>query len=172
MDLRTETTSKTSLLVEWSLSETNFCDSLGLFSLYIMFGEYEYLAGTTREHFFDILELVPLVNYTVRVDLKYPYSALIISATTHHLLVLIGDSIPPNTNTQSSSSGNTTVFPTDTPLNISYTIYAFLGVLVPIAAILILVLIICLLIVCIMKIRKMTSHFPEVHTNEIYVPAS
>ena len=55
-DLRTETTSKTSFLVESSLSETNFCDSLGLFSLYIMFGEYEYLAGTTREHFFDILE--------------------------------------------------------------------------------------------------------------------
>ena len=176
--MRTETTSKTSLFVEWSLSEVNFCDSLGLFSVYFMFGKYESLAGTTKAHFLEILELVALVNYTVRVELQFPYSSLIISATTHHLLALNGDTIPPNTNTQSTSSCITTVFPTQTHPDISYAIFAFLAVLVLLAAILILVLLICVLIVCAMKIRTKrkakqsngndTSQFPLANPNEIY----
>ena len=180
--MRTETASKTSILVEWSLSETNPLDSQGLFSVYFMIGRYENLAGTTKSHFFEILELAPLVNYTVRVDLKYPYSSLIISATTHHLLALNGDTSSPdvgalgNTDIQPTSSCNTTVFPPDTQPSISYTMYTFIAVLVILVAILILVLLICVLIVCSMKIRTKRkanpcndrTQFPQAHTNEIY----
>ena len=181
-DLTTETSSKTSIQVEWSLSETNSYDSQGLFSVYLIFGRYENLAGTTKDKFFEIQELVLHGNYTVRVDLKYPYSALIISATTHHLLALNGDTIAPdvgalgNTDIQPTSSCNTTVFPTDTQPSISYTMYTFIAVLVILAAILILVLLICVFIVCAMKIRTKRkanpcndrTQFPQAHTNEIY----
>ena len=180
--MRTETASKTSILVEWSLSETNPYDSQGLFSVYFMFGKYENLAGTTKDQFFEILQLVPLGNYTVRVDLKYPFSALIISATTHHLLALNGDSNPPdvggmgNTDFHSTSSGNTTVFPTYTQPNIPYIMYTFIAVTVILLAILIMVLLICVFIVCAMKIRTKRksnpcndrTQFPLAHTNRIY----
>ena len=93
--MRAETSSRTSMRVTWSLLETNPYDSQGIFSVYFLFGGYEVLAGTSKDYFFDILGLVYSVDYTVRVELQYPHSSFITSATTHHLLSLVKTPIPP-----------------------------------------------------------------------------
>ena len=93
-DLTAETSSNNSMLVKWSLSESNSYDSEGTFSVYFRFGDYDIFAGRTKDHFFEILGLVSHVKYNVRVELKYPYSGIIISATTHHLLIVTLDTNP------------------------------------------------------------------------------
>ena len=136
MYLTTETTSHSSMLVAWSLSEINSYNSEGTFSVYFEFGNFEIFAGTTKNHSLEITGLAPNFNYTVRVDLRYPYSAYVISATTHHLLSLSGDTNPSdvallgNTDSQSTNPGTTTEFPTNTEPSISYTMYTFIAVLV------------------------------------------
>ena len=80
-DLRTESTGSSSIMVKWSLSESNLYDSEGTFSVYFGFGNFDILAGTTKDLFFEISGLVQNVNYTLRVELLYPYSTHIISAT-------------------------------------------------------------------------------------------
>ena len=93
----------------------------------------------------------------MRVELQFPYSSLIISATTYHLLALNGDTNAPdvgglgNTDFQSTSSGNTTVFLTDTQPNMPYTMYTYIAVTVILVAILIMVIFICVFIMCAMK---------------------
>ena len=172
-------------MVKWSLSESNSYDSEGTFSVYYGFGNVDILAGTTKDLFFEISGLVQNVNYTLRVELLYPYSAHIISAATHHLLALNGDTNPTdlaqldNNDTQSTNTGtaySTTELPTNTETIISYTMYTFIAVLVIFVILLILALLMCVLIMCAMKRRtsnKLNSRehqiqFSQAHANEIY----
>ena len=151
-------------MVKWSLSESNLYDSEGTFSVYFGFGNFDILAGTTKDLFFEISGLVQNVNYTLRVELLYPYSTHIISATTHHLLAL------------NKSTAYITEFPTNTERIISYTMYMFIAVLVIFIILLILALFMCVLIVCAMKRRRSNKlnsrehqiQFPHAHANEIY----
>ena len=86
--LRIKVASKTSLRLEWSLSERNTYDSQGLFSVFVNSGDSEKLAGTTKNHFYLIHGLEHNKFYTVRVELHYPFSPLISKAITHqHLAV-------------------------------------------------------------------------------------
>ena len=170
------------MLVKWSLSESNSYDSEGTFSVYFGFGEFDILAGTTKDHFFEILGLVSHVKFNVRVELKYPYSGLIISATTHHLLVVTTGTNPTdlgrlgNSDIKPTSPSTTTEATTNSKPTLSYTMYAFIAVVVILVAILLLVLFICVFIVCAMKrnrknIVNSPSHrfqLPQVHANEIY----
>lgn len=165
----------------WSLSECNSYDSEGIFSVFLGIGEFEILVGTTKDRLFEVSGLVPNINYQVRVELKYPYSSLIIPATTHHLLSLDGDNNTPdvnlldNTDTQSTNPGSTTDLPTNTEPSISYTMYAFIAVFVILLAILILVLLICVFIVCAMKRRgksnvntcKHQLQLPNTYENDV-----
>ena len=149
------------------MSETNSYDSQGLFSVYFMLGEYENLAGITKGHFYEIEGLFPTANYIIRVELMYPHSALISSATTQHLLVLSEDTNP----TDAAALGNTTtVLPTNSQLNTSYMMYTIIAVLVILVAILLLTLLVCVLIVCALKIRTKSkaSPFPKAHTDDVY----
>ena len=171
-------------MVRWSLSESNSYDSEGTFSVYFGFGNFEILAGTTKDLFLEISGLVLIGNYTLRVELLYPYSAHIISATTHHLLALNGDTNPTdvakldNTDTHSTYPGTaytTTELPTNTEPIISYTMYTFIAMLVIFITLLILALLMCVLIVCAMRSRrnklnprKHQIQFPQEHANEIY----
>ena len=186
IDLRAETTSQNSMLVAWGLSEVDLYN-FGTFSVYFGFGKFEFFAGTTKYLFFELEELVSNGNYTIRVELQYPYSALVISSTTHHFLSLSGDTIPITTN--AAALGNTDTLSTDQqdttteiPTNSEQsssntTMYAIISVVVIFVAILLLILIIlCVFILCVVKRRsggKMDSlnkpmHFPQVHANEIY----
>ena len=144
-DLRAETYNTSSMLVSWSLSESNSYDSEGEFSIYLGFGNLETLAGKTKSLFFEILGLAQNFNYTVRVELQYPYSALIISATTHHLLALSGG-INPN------------VVKIE-PIT-SFQMYTFIAVIVTFITILIFVLLICIFIPCAMKRRRRSKVNP------------
>ena len=172
-------------MVEWSLSESNSYDSEGTFSVYFGFGNLEILAGTTKDLFFEISGLVPFGNYTLRVELLYPFSAHIISVTTHHLLAFNGDTNPTdvaqldNNDTQSTNTSTaytTSDLPTNTETIISYTLYTFITMLAIFVILLILALLICVLIMCAMKRRrskKLNSRehqiqFSQAHANEIY----
>ena len=172
-------------MVKWSLSESNSYDSEGTFSVYYGFGNVDILAGTTKDLFFEISGLVQNVNYTLRVELLYPYSAHIISATTHHLLAFNGDTNPTdvvqldNNDTQSTNTGtaySTTELPTNIETIISYTMYAFIAVLVIFVTLQILALLICVLIMCAMKRRRSKklnsrehqTQSPQAHVNEIH----
>ena len=150
-------------MVEWSLSESNSYDSEGTFSVYFGFGNFEILAGTTKVLFFEISGLVLYGNYTLRVELLYPYSAHIISATTHFLLAFNGDTNPTdvaqldNNDTQSTNTSTaytTTELPTNIEPIISYTMYTFITMLAIFVILLILALLICVLIMCAMKRRR------------------
>ena len=184
-DLRTESSSKSSIMVKWSLSESNSYDSEGTYSVYFGFGNFEILAGTTKDLFFEISGLVQNVNYTLRVELLYPYSAHIISAATHHLLSLNGDTNPTdvtpldNNDTQSTNTGtaySTTELPTNSETIISYTVYTLIVVLIIFVILLLLALLKCALIMCSMKRRISNKLNPREHqiqfsqalANEIY----
>ena len=157
------------MLVKWSLSESNSYDSEGTFSVYFGFGEFDILAGTTKDHFFEILGLVSHVKFNVRVELKYPYSGIIISATTHHLLALTNP-------TDFGHPDATTGLPINSNLVLFYMLCIFIAILIILVTILILVLLICVFIACAMK-RYMRSKVnsqnhkiqsPHVHAKEIY----
>ena len=170
------------MLVKWSLSESNSYDSEGTFSVYFGFGDFDILAGTTKDHFFEILGLVSHVKFNVRVELRYPYSGLIISATTHHLLVVTTDTNPtdlgrleksdikptyPSTSTEATTNSKPTS---------SSAMYAVIPVVVIIVAILLLVLFICVFIVCAVRMKRHKKNkvnspchlLPHVHSNEMY----
>ena len=184
-DLRTESASKSSIMVEWSLLESNSYDSEGTFSVYYGFGNIDILTGTTKDLFFEISGLVQNVNYTLRVELLYPYSAHIISATTHHLLAFNGDTNPtdvaPLDNKDTQSTNTSTAYTTSDLLTnteriISYTMYTLIAVLVIIVILLILALLMCVSIMCAMKKRRSNKlnsrehqiQFSQAHANEIY----
>ena len=170
------------MLVAWSFSETYSYHLEGTFSVYFEFGNFEIFAGTTKNLSLEITGLVPNVNYTVRVEFKYRYSAYVISATTHHLLALNGGTNPPdvalldNTDSQLTNPGTATEFPTNTEPSISYTMYTFIAVLAMFVTMLILVLVICIFIVCAMKRSRRNKvnscnnqiQLPQIHGNEIY----
>ena len=175
--MRTESSSKSSIMIEWSLSENNSYDSEGTFSVYFGFGNFEFLAGTTKDLFFEISGLVQNVDYTLRVELLYPYSIHFISATTHHLLAFNGDTNSTDV-AQSTNTGTayTTELPTNTEPILSYTMYTFIAVLVIFVILLILALFMCVLIMCAMKRRRSNKlnsrelqiQLPQADANEIY----
>ena len=151
------------------MSESNWYDSEATFSVYFGFGNFDILAGTTKDLFFEISGLVQNVNYTLRVELLYPYSAHIISAKTHHLLALSGDTNPTdvapldNTDTQSTNTGTayTTELPTIPEAIILYTMYTLIAVLVIIVILLMLALLICVFIMFAMKRRRSKKLNPQ-----------
>ena len=161
-------------MVEWSLSESNSYDSEGTFSVYFGFGNFEILAGTTKVLFFEISGLVLYGNYTLRVELLYPYSAHIISATTHHLLAFNGDTNP--TDVAQLDNNDTRSTNTETIISYSYTMYTFITMLAIFVILLILALLICVLIMCAMKRRRSNKfnsrehqiQFSQAHENKIY----
>ena len=172
-------------MVKWSLSESNSYDSEGTFSVYFRFGNFDILAGTTKDLFYGISGLVQNVNYTLRVVLLYPYSAHVISAATHHLLALNVDTNPTdvapldNKDTQSTNTGtaySTTELPTNSEPIISNTMYTLIAVLVIIVFLLTLALLMCVFIMFAVKRRRSKKLNPQknqiqitqLHANMIY----
>ena len=154
------------MLVKWSLSESNSYDSEGTFSVYFGFGDYDILAGTTKDHFFEILGLVSHVKFNVRVELKYPYSGIIISATTHHLLALTNP-------TDFGHPGATTGLPTNSNPVLFYMLCIIIAMLFILVAILILVLFIYVSIYQQVVTNNTLPHSirPFLYTKSVEVPA-
>ena len=121
------------------------------FSIYLGFGIYEDLAGTTTYFYFVITNLNPNVNYTIQVESEIPYSTQIISSTTYHFL----------------ESNEVTEF-TVMINNISQPTYILIGVILMIITLLVLVVII-VVVTCYMKKRRTVKHTitPNPPTNPI-----
>ena len=163
------------------MSEVNF-DGIGTFSVYLRIGSFEILAGKTKFLLYELEGLTPNINYTIRVELQYPYSALVISSTTHHFLALNGDGTDVaelgNANTQYTTQDTTTEFPNNSEQSICFTtMHAIISVLVIFITIVLLILfILCGVILCVVKRRSRSKidsrdklvQQPQAHANEIY----
>ena len=84
--MRAETLNQTSILVTWGLLETNQIFQNMTFSIHLGFGIYEGLAGTTTDFYYVLSDLLPNVNYSIRVESAIPYSTQEISSTVYHFL--------------------------------------------------------------------------------------
>ena len=175
IDLSAETSGPNSILVAWRLSEVDL-HNIGTFSVYLEIAGFEILAGKTKFLFYELERLAPNINYTIRVELQYPYSALVISSTTHHFLALNGDGTDVaelgNANTQYTTQDTTTEFPNNSEQSICFTtMHAIISVLVIfITMVLLILFILCGVILCVVKRRSRSklAQQPQVHANEIY----
>ena len=169
------------MLVAWRLSEVDL-NNIGTFSVYLEIAGFEILAGKTKFLFYELERLAPNINYTIRVELQYPYSALVISSTTHHFLALNGDGTDVaelgNANTQYTTQDSTTEFPNNSEQSICFTtMHAIISVLVIfITMVLLILFILCGVILCVVKRRSRSkigsrdklAQQPQVYANEIF----
>ena len=153
------------------------------FSIYLGFGIYEALAGTTTDLYLVITDLNPNVNYTIQVESEIPYSTQIISSTTYHFLEsdeVTEPTVMINNISQSTQTSMTT--PISEVLQISnlLTDYIIIGGILIIIILLVLVVIIVVVTSC-MKKRRAVKHITTpnpppnpilfelpAHANEIY----
>ena len=185
-NLRAETLNQTSIQFSWGLFETNQIFQNMIFSIYLGFGIYEALAGTTTDLYFVITDLNPNVNYTIRVESEIPYSTQIISSTTYHFLKsdeVTEPTVMINNTSQSTQTSMTT--PISEVLQISnllsdYSSFILIGGILIIIILFVLVVII-VVVTCCMKKRRALKHTTTsnphtnpmlfelpAHVNEIY----
>ena len=173
-NLRAETLNQTSIQFSWELFETNQIFQNMTFSIYLGFGIYEDLSGTTTDFYFVTTNLNPNVNYTIRVESEIPYSTQIISSTTYHFLEsdeVTEPTVMINNTSQSTQTSMTT--PISEVLQISnllsdYLSFILIGGILMISIILVLVVII-VVVTCCMKNRRAAKHTitPNPPTNPI-----
>ena len=87
VSLTTRTLNQTSILVSWNLLETSSIYSNLTFSIYYLGSSLNRsLVNITNDLSYTITGLVSNTNYTVRVELRIPFSTQTISATKYHIL--------------------------------------------------------------------------------------
>ena len=87
VSLTTRTLNQTSILVSWNLLETSSIYSNLTFSIYYLGSSLNRsLSNITNDLSYTITGLVSNTNYTVRVELRIPFSTQTISATKYHIL--------------------------------------------------------------------------------------
>ena len=158
-NLKAETLNQTSIQISWGLFETNLIFQNMTFSIYLGFGIYEALAGTTTDLYFVITNLNPNVNYTIRVESEIPYSTQIISSTTYHFLEsdeVTEPTVMINNTSQSTQTSMTT--PISEVLRISdYLSFILIGGILIMIIFLVLVVII-VVVTCCMNKRRAVKH--------------
>ena len=142
------------------------------FSIYLGFGVYENLADTTEDFFYVLTDLLPNVNYTIRVESVIPYSTQMISSTTYHFLesvVVTGPTVLIYNTSQSTQTSITT--PVNQVLQVSnllseYSPFILIAGILIIVILLVLVVMIVVVICCIMKRRVVkNTTTPNQHTD-------
>ena len=103
-----ETSSNSSILVSWDLSEEPPSYSDATFSIYYGIGEPLLLGGTTQNFSISISGLTLHVNYTIRVEALFAYSTQTFSATTFHILELPTEETNPTEKTTTTIDTNIT----------------------------------------------------------------
>ena len=86
INLKSDSSSDNTILITWSLQEPIGMYSDLTFSVYFSLGEYETLAGTTKDLSYEITGIPTNVNYSIRVESQIPFSTQTISATLYHYL--------------------------------------------------------------------------------------
>ncbi|KAI6647380.1 Low affinity immunoglobulin epsilon Fc receptor-like [Oopsacas minuta] len=142
INLRTDSSGESSVLVFWELSESNASYTDVIFSIYLGLADYEFLVGTTLFHHYEITNLQGNVNYTIRVEFQIPFSTENVSATTYHFREPIAT--PTNNITQSTKSN--VIIPTTNPV-----IYVIVVGVVIIIILLLLILVIAVVVCFFMK---------------------
>ena len=176
-NLRVETLSDTSLLFSWELLENNLVFQNMTFSIYLGFGIYEDLAGTTEDFYFEVTGLLTNANYTIRVESVIPYSTQMISSTTYHFLEseeVTGPTVLIYKTSQSTQTSMTT--PVNQVLQVSnllsdYSPFILIGGILIIVILLVLFVVIVVVTCCMKKKRRAVKHIntttPHQHTNPI-----
>ena len=173
-NIRAETLSDTSLRISWGLLENDLVFQNMAFSIYLGFGIYENLADTTEDFFYLLTDLLPNVNYTIRVESVIPYSTQMISSTTYHFLesVVTGPTVLIYNTSQSTQTSITT--PVNQVLQISnllsdYLSFILIGGILIIVILLVLVVMIVVVTCCMKKRRAAVKNTttPNQHTNPI-----
>ena len=168
INLKSDSSSDNTILITWSLQEPIGMYSDLTFSVYFSLGEYETLAGTTKDLSYEITGIPTNVNYSIRVESQIPFSTQTISATLYHYLGSV------QTTTQYtvvySNNDNTTTIPITTPtIEVSqntgsvpqYYIYIAIVVIVILLILFFFFLITLFVVCCIFKrrtLRKNRSH--------------
>ncbi|KAI6660002.1 hypothetical protein LOD99_14343 [Oopsacas minuta] len=176
INLSTEASSESSILVLWDLLEASSSYTDIEYSVYLGFSNYQVLAGTTINMQYEITQLITNVNYSIRVEFQIPFSIQIISSTIYHFFksndattatspVVINNNI-----TQSTASSSTTADLTNQVLQSAsllnqYSSYILIvGIAVMIILLILFFIMTVLIVCCVVKRKKNRSQITS-HTN-------